>query len=539
MLGRRPPRQAHQRTILMSADESRALFAQDLERARQNRNETLHENVQRTHDRNRVRSSPTDPTSPLALLHARTTQKALPAPEHAATLLLTNRASGSDGIGGGGGAGMGAGALQTMAQSAGLVHRSLTQLQQRADQTMVQAMNRRGREYDNAQSGRLNLAQMDTLVRLYQNMCLRDLAYPGVRQYDRPQPGGVCADDPDHDCMHPERNLLPCNMIEVPAGSSKSSGRLHYCTVTGYAHFCSRSTCEYFVRQKNQSYDVCELTGACFTPLPSSGLSYLGVTPEMRRGRSEVDDNEVDMITHKTSRRRRMEDNLRIREGVAELRNREAERAITNQVSAEHKLQGVLTPQAAEEVERRMEQVRQTTRAESVRCAVHANVGDRTLMRKRLLLYRQAAVSMFTTYHQCEARPEDLDAIVNVCEKTWLLVVTSPAFIQSSMSYPVHNHPFVIMDIASEPTGYRVSLPCPDDPRTHERVLIVPPCETLVRDGHFTGRIKNTKNKFFNLCTMRNRFRSYINELAELPEQRPVLRQLHQEYVQSGVCGTV
>jgi hypothetical protein len=421
--------------------------------------------------------------------------------------------------------------LKSVATRAGLAFQNTQGIEEKAEESTHVKRQRLGQEYESRHHVPLNMAQVDTLVRLFAGVCQQQLSLRrGRGSYTIPQPGGVNANDPHHSCLNATENTCACNFIEVPAGASEDSGRLFYCTVTGVPHFCSRLTCDYFVRQPTRDYDCCALTGACFKPLPSSGMTYLAVQPHLRRTMRLQDDEDVDMEERKTRRKRRTEKSQEIRESVAVLRNDAIRKRVVEDVAREHNLQGTLTAQAAVEMQKRIEKHGSITAMQRVRCAVHTNVADKRLQEDRLDQFRSSAVLMFKRYHQCRYSEEDVRFIVNVCEKTWVTIVNSATFLKGSMSYPVVNHAFVIMSIASCERGYQVDL-------GKETIVIVPPCPLLIQEGHYTGEIYNTKKVLIKkLCNLRSRFKSYINELIVDQSKHQILFALKASYEKSGIA---
>lgn len=521
-----PARGKGLKLLVMSAEESKEELARAIKRSRENANDDMRDTVLKTQRGMRMNSTKSNDLCGVRSPPKRRMIAAPPSVSNSAVAMLMAHSSPKSPATG----------PQSLAERAGLRYGSTADFEAAVSRRRHERAAELGQEFRGTQSNALSMAQAEALMDLFSEICAVELesrvrsGRPLSSFYEFPEPGGTSPLDPDHSCMHDKDNKLLCNFIERDAGPTKASGRLFYCTVTGAAHFCSRDTCEYFVRQPTSSFDCCGLTGMCFEQARSSGMSYLSVAPHLRRFRQNVDDDDMGDTAHKTSREVRTAQNHDIRRSVAGLRNQDTRDRVLRQVTAEQGLQGVMTPQAATEAQRRIEVVT----ADKVRCAVHVNVKDKTLLRERLDMFMQACKRVFLEYHQCTPAPGDLQRLVNVCEKTWLLVVNSSAFLVSSMRYPVFNHPFVVLDLASKSTGHCVSV-TKEDGGGYESVSVVPPCKTLVEGAWYTGPMKNTKNCTFKLRIMRQRFKTFIDELANDPDKHHVLRQAHSALVRDGV----
>ncbi len=443
--------------------------------------------------------------------------------------------------------------LLTVAQSLGLRHKPLDKWQRRSELRRQERRVQSGHEFETRRQVAINLAQAGVLTRLFQSLCLQILQDPPT-EYQLPPHRGLPDEDPEHHCLHSEKNCLPCNMISVKMPADGTAGRLHFCTVTGHPHFCSRLTCEYFTRMKRESHDVCALTGACFNPLPSSGLSYLSVNPSMRAWRKEdKDDEDFDLPQYTTNRDKRQKQSQTLRSIVAGLKRKDHQDRTLEEMQREHRAQEhqqahnpsasppVLTPQMARQWDQRLHgNDSELPTAEKVHCAVQANTKDPRLKQERLTTFRQEIIHMLKVYYGLsEYREAQLDELVDICEKTWVLLTASEAYMRQTMSYQVARHPYVVLDLCAssgmQPT-IKYEQPCEEEPGVIEIVVedvtLIPICPWLCPFYRPLVSFATTQHprKKVQWSKLSKRFRDYMRCLTADPARHSILRALHASY---------
>ena len=443
--------------------------------------------------------------------------------------------------------------LRTVAQGLGLRFKSLQGLQHRAEVQSQEKSVRAGQEYGTRRQVSINLAQGQVLSRLFQDLCVQAL-HELPPEYTLPPRGGMPDEDPDHDCLRSDRNRLPCNMVSVHMPSDGVGGRLHFCTVTGQPHFCSRLTCEYFTRMKRSSYDTCPLTGACFQQLPSSGMSYLAYRPSMRRGQQQRDDEEFDMPQYISNRDTLQQQSRGLRDIVAGLKRKEQktqrlqrmqkerlEKEQRQPQKARDTSPSVLTPQMARQWDQKLHGgEEELPTAERVHCAVHANIQNQSLKSERLETFRQEVLRIITFYYKIKKYTESqVDELVDICEKTWVLITASETYMKQTMSYRVERHPYVVVDYCAS-RGYQSSIqyeqPCAEEEGVIEVIVeeltLIPKRQWLCM--HYVALVSITtsrqKDRVVHSAPLSKRFRAYVRALTKDEKHHSILRALHASY---------